>query len=315
MKSIISLSAPINVKAKPKASKFAKAKPSKFATKKKVKAKPSKVKSTPVKKKKKVAVKSTRVKVAPKKVKPKVKAAPVKTKTAAPKTAPESKEDGGPKKDANGKTWWDRKSLNAKKAYLEKFPGSKMAGKVREILKNKRMLGTLTDEDKQLLQSQHEESHLPEHKERAPEDGPEPVVSEEPTNPTPKEKGILKNLIRFSKKQIISHIRDKHSVAHTLLKYKNGHKMNEQDWKNTKKGLLVVGSALLVTMAAAGLFFLAPAALPDFVNSYLSDRSGGTFGGSGKSTSSDGSDDAVISHYLDDMTNYLMDTDLTKLGK
>jgi hypothetical protein len=331
MKNLISLSKPINAKATPKKSKFASKKRPKLkttvtkATRSKAKPKSSRVlvakKKAPAKKsdiKNVVAPPAPKAKVVGGPKKPKMTTFGANPNFGGTKTEPESSETVGPKKDANGKTWWDRKSLKSKKEYLERFPGSKMAGKVREILKNKRMLGTLTVEDKELLKSQTEESHLPE--ERPDTELPEPVEDERPANPTVKEKGILKNLIKFGKHQIIKRIRNKDSIAHTLLKAKNGHELNDKDWANTKKALLVVGGAMFVTMAAAGLFFMAPAALPDFINSYMGDTFGGGTGPAAglkvaASDEKEKSSDQILSEYLDHMTEYMLKTDLTKLHK
>lgn len=373
-------------KSKAKKSRFAPAtKAAKRLTKKSATPKSGK-KSTAKKKK----VVSTKVKLAPKKA-AKKKQAPKKNmvshvaggKTGKPKTkgtttARKSKpESSGTelKKDANGKTWWERKSLESKKKYLEQYPGSKMAATVRDELKKKKIEGTLTEEDRELLQAQPDEGHLPEPEtEQPPEVDPnadpaandpavdpnadpaanDPAVNPDPDtgrdaandpdsgqhaandeqmeNPTPKQTGILRNLVKFGKDRIIAKINDPDSIANTLSKARKGEPMDEHDWHKTKKALVVVGGALLGAMAIAGLFFFAPAALPDFVNNFMSDRENGLgldqdegnwAGSSGGPvqelpmfrTSLSKSSSAVIGKYLDDMTHYMQHTDLTKLKR
>lgn len=341
----------------------------------------TKVKLAPKKKKKESAKKNMVARVANvggSKGKKKSKSVKKKPEASGSPTPTRTHPDSGKelKKDANGKTWWDRKSLESKKKYLEQYPGSKMAATVRDELKKKKIEGTLTEEDRELMQAQPDEGHLPEPETEtdpaANEQAVDPAVNDpavdpdadpaandsevnpqpdtgrdaanEPDagmraanedqlseNPTPKQTGILRNLVKFGKDRIIAKINDPDSIANTLAKAHRGDTLDEHDWNKTKKALTVVGGALLGAMAVAGLFFFAPAALPDFINGFMSDRENGlgldqAEGNWAGASSAPGqpylpmfraslskSSSAVIGKYLDDMTNYMQHVDLTKL--
>lgn len=349
----------------PAAKKTGAKKPSTKQAPKKKKIVSTKVKLAPKKKKKETPKKNMVTQVAGRS-KGKKNTKTVKKKPEAGPTPTRTKPDSGTelKKDANGKTWWERKSLEAKKKYLEQYPGSKMAATVRDELKKKKIEGTLTEEDRELMQAQPDEGHLPEpesEQDSNPEAANEPAVdpnadpaandsevnpqpnterdaANEPDagmkaanedqlseNPTPKQTGILRNLVKFGKDRIIAKINDPDSIANTLAKAHRGDTLDEHDWNKTKKALTVVGGALLGAMAVAGLFFFAPAALPDFIHGFMSDRENGlgldqeegNWAGASElpmfRASLSKSSSAVIGKYLDDMTHYMQHVDLTKL--
>lgn len=266
-------------------------KPSKAKVKKKKPFQSAKPKKKPYQKKKAAIRKRGRPTI--KKSTRKSKPASTVVRTKSVKKVDSTKKEA--KKDSSGRTWWDRMSLAAKKKYLQERPSSKKAIQFKEEVAQRKKEGKLTEEDKELI------PHLPNESNTIGEDRTIKKEGDQVAHLGHRERGIIANLLRVGKDKMISKLKDRTSVARTLLKFHNGHHLNGQDRENVKNALSSLAKVMLLSIAAVGIAVMAPAAIPDFVDRYLDSRT------SESSSKSVKEERAVLCHYLDDMAKFLID--------
>lgn len=169
-------------------------------------------------------------------------------------------------------------------AELEKDPSSKTADNVLDVLASKLSSGAgLSVKHKDLLRTiekARRRSALSQ-AERDKEDEAEKKLAEaKNTEPTKKERGILKNIAKTMGKSVAKRIDDPTSAFYSFSKLRSGEDLTEVDKQNFRNAAMSVGKAMLVTAAIAGVACFAIGALPNLVTAwteYLEKQgSGGT---------------------------------------
>jgi hypothetical protein len=221
--------------------------------------------------------------------------------------------------------WWVKLSPKGKQKYLEKYPGSKYAKKVRAARKKK----VLTKEDKALLEGIKDEpkSADPNEPKAIPEDVPEPNPEEpktedavaEPEEPKtedavaePEQPRSLRDRLMSAwtkrRTKVVDTLRHHGKGLQLVKSVLGGEKVSDAQFEHAKKTATLAASLVLGAFAAVAVVTLAPALAAPIAAMFLED------GSNSFSYSSDNSEE-LASEIADKMYDWIMSQDQDALKK
>lgn len=227
--------------------------------------------------------------------------------------------------------WWIKLSPKGKQKYLEKYPGSKYAKKVRAARKKK----VLTKEDKALLEGIKDEPESAEPNEpkaipkdvpdNAPEAKPEPEepkteVKPEPEEPKtkadevaePEEPRSLRDRLMGAwtkrRTKVVDTLRHHGKGLQLVKSVLGGEKVSDAQFEHAKKTATLAATLVLGAFATVAVFAIAPALAGPVAAMFLED------GSNSFSYSSDNSEE-LASEIADKMYDWIMSQDQEALKK